>query len=92
MASEENRLRPRVTWWMATNAAVARHPAGNLKPVMDRSAERIDGIVALIMAIGRAMVAKEQVLAAPMAPERNAQPHTAPGTCRWRVGAWLYSW
>ena len=29
-------------------------PAGNLKPAKDKSTERIDGIVALIMAIGRA--------------------------------------
>jgi phage terminase large subunit-like protein len=39
---------------MAANAA--QDPAGNLKPAKDKSTERIDGIVALIMAIGRAMV------------------------------------
>ncbi len=39
--------------------AVAEDPAGNLKPAKDKSTERIDGIVALIMAIGRAMVAQE---------------------------------
>jgi phage terminase large subunit-like protein len=38
---------------------VAQDPAGNLKPAKDKSTERIDGIVALIMAIGRAMVAQE---------------------------------
>ena len=37
------------------------------KPAQEQTAERIDGIVALIMAIGRAMVAKEQVMATPMA-------------------------
>jgi phage terminase large subunit-like protein len=42
------------------NVAVAQDPAGNLKPVKDKSTERIDGIVALIMAIGRAMVAQEE--------------------------------
>jgi Phage Terminase/Phage terminase large subunit (GpA) len=47
-----------VTRWMAANVAVAQDPAGNLKPAKDKSTERIDGIVALIMAIGRAMVAK----------------------------------
>jgi hypothetical protein len=35
-------------------------PAGNLKPAKDKSTERIDGIVATIMAIGRAMVAQEE--------------------------------
>jgi phage terminase large subunit-like protein len=32
----------------------------NLKPTKDKSTERLDGIVATIMAIGRAMVAQEQ--------------------------------
>ena len=49
-----------VTRWMASNAAVAQDPAGNLKPAKDKSTERIDGIVALIMALGRAIVAQEQ--------------------------------
>jgi hypothetical protein len=40
--------------------------AGNLKPAKDKSTERIDGIVALIMAIGRALVAKEQYVTTPM--------------------------
>ena len=40
--------------------AVAQDPAGNLKPAKDKSTERIDGIVALIMAIGRAMVAQDE--------------------------------
>jgi hypothetical protein len=42
------------------HVAVAQAPAGNLKPAKDKSTERIDGIVALIMAIGRAMVAQEE--------------------------------
>jgi phage terminase large subunit-like protein len=45
---------------MAANVAVAQDPAGNLKPAKDKSTERIDGIVATIMAIGRAMVAQEE--------------------------------
>jgi phage terminase large subunit-like protein len=49
-----------VTRWMAANVAVAQDPAGNLKPAKDKSTERIDGIVALIMAIGRAMAVQEQ--------------------------------
>jgi phage terminase large subunit-like protein len=49
-----------VTRWMAANVAIAQDPAGNLKPAKHKSTERIDGIVALIMAIGRAMVAQEE--------------------------------
>ena len=49
-----------VTRWMAANVAVAQDPAGNLKPAKDKSTERINGIVATIMAIGRAMVAQEE--------------------------------
>jgi hypothetical protein len=39
---------------MTVNVAVAQDPAGNLKPAKDKSTERIDGVVALIMAMGRA--------------------------------------
>jgi Phage Terminase len=51
---------PSVTRWMAANVAVAQDPAGNLKPAKDKSTAHIDGIVALIMAIGRALVAQEE--------------------------------
>jgi phage terminase large subunit-like protein len=44
---------------MASNVAVAQDPAGNLKPAKDKSTERIDGIVAIIMALGRAMLPQE---------------------------------
>jgi hypothetical protein len=44
---------------MAAKVAVAQDPAGNLKPAKDKSTERIDGI-ALIMAIGRAIVAQHE--------------------------------
>ena len=40
--------------WMASNVAVTTDAAGNLKPAKDKSTDRIDGIVALIMALGRA--------------------------------------
>ena len=49
-----------MTRWTAANVAVAQDPAGNLKPAKDKGIERIDGIVATIMAIGRAMVAQEE--------------------------------
>jgi hypothetical protein len=46
--------------WMAGNVTVTSDPAGNLKPDKERSPERIDGIVALIMAHGRAVLQPEQ--------------------------------
>ena len=44
--------------WMAGNAVVTSDPAGNIKPAKDRAVEKIDGIVALIMANGL-MIARE---------------------------------
>lgn len=41
--------------WMAANVAVRQDPAGNLKPDKAASEGRIDGIVALVMALDRAM-------------------------------------
>ncbi len=40
--------------WMADNMVVTQDPAGNLKPDKGKSTERIDGLVALIMALDRA--------------------------------------
>jgi phage terminase large subunit-like protein len=45
--------------WMAGNVTVETDAAGNLKPSKKKSTEKIDGIVALIMALGRAMVRPE---------------------------------
>ena len=45
--------------WNASNVAVRQDPAGNIKPDKERSTERIDGISALINALGRAMVRGE---------------------------------
>lgn len=44
--------------WMASNTAVEMDPAGNLKPSKKKSTERIDGIVATVMALGRAIVSE----------------------------------
>ncbi len=55
-----------VARWNASNVAVKQDPAGNLKPDKSRSTGRIDGIVALCMALGRAMVARQ---AGPLAVE-----------------------
>lgn len=43
--------------WNAGNVSVESDAAGNYKPAKNKSAEKIDGIVALIMALGRAMLA-----------------------------------
>ena len=41
--------------WMADNVSVKQDPAGNLKPDKAGSEGKIDGIVALVMAVDRAM-------------------------------------
>jgi phage terminase large subunit-like protein len=42
--------------WNASNVAVRQDPAGNIKPDKERSRERIDGISALVNALGRALL------------------------------------
>jgi phage terminase large subunit-like protein len=44
-----------VLTWMADNLVVSTDPAGNLKPDKSKVREKIDGIVALVMAISRSM-------------------------------------
>ena len=46
--------------WMAHNLVSRQDPAGNVKPDKEKSTEKIDGIVALIMALGRALAHGEQ--------------------------------
>lgn len=41
--------------WMASNVSVDQDASGNLKPTKNKSTGRIDGIVAGIMAVGRAV-------------------------------------
>lgn len=41
--------------WMADNMVVSQDPAGNVKPDKKKSREKIDGMVALIMALDRAL-------------------------------------
>jgi phage terminase large subunit-like protein len=41
--------------WMADNVVATLDPAGNIKPDKEKSREKIDGIVSLIMALDRAM-------------------------------------
>lgn len=45
--------------WEVDNFAVAMDPAGNVKPDKANAGDKIDGVVALIMAMSRAMAAKE---------------------------------
>jgi phage terminase large subunit-like protein len=44
--------------WMADNGMVSTDPAGNLKPDKGKSTQRIDGIVAVVTALSRAMLAE----------------------------------
>jgi len=48
--------------WMASNVQVKDDPAGNIKPIKANkdSPQKIDGIVALIMALGISMQAREE--------------------------------
>jgi phage terminase large subunit-like protein len=39
--------------WMADNMVTRQDPAGNLKPDKEKSNEKIDGMIALVMALGR---------------------------------------
>ncbi len=42
--------------WNISNVAVKRDAAGNVKHDKSKSSDKIDGVVAMIMALGRAMV------------------------------------
>lgn len=42
--------------WMAGNVAIETDPAGNIKPSKRHSAEKIDGIAAMVTAMARAML------------------------------------
>ena len=46
--------------WMASNVSVTIDPAGNMKPDKAKSTERIDGIVASLMALGRVIANEEE--------------------------------
>lgn len=42
--------------WMASNTAVITDPNENIRPAKDKSSEKIDGIVATVMALGLSLV------------------------------------
>jgi len=46
--------------WMCANTVMEMDAAGNVKPSKKKSTERIDGIVASIMAIGRLTISVEK--------------------------------
>jgi len=48
--------------WMQSNVALQRDPAGNIKPDKSKSIEKIDGIVAGIMALGGLMNSKNKAI------------------------------
>ena len=41
--------------WMVSNAMVKTDPAGNIKIDKEKSADKVDGVVAMVMALGRSM-------------------------------------
>lgn len=45
--------------WAMSNVVADQDPAGNVKPAKNKSSEKIDPAVALIMAVGRAMLVPE---------------------------------
>lgn len=54
----EHRSDP-VLSWMVANVVIEQDPAGNIKPSKAKSTEKIDGVVAAIMATDRALRARE---------------------------------
>ncbi len=58
-----------VSRWMLGNIAIKHDPAGNMKPDKEKSADKIDGIVALIIALGTAI----------LAPPEDESPYTKRG-------------
>lgn len=55
MGGEINHGGNPVLRWMAQNVVMRNDPAGNIKPDKEKSTEKIDGIVAAIMALDRAI-------------------------------------
>lgn len=49
-----------VLWWHISNVAIEQDAAGNMKPSRKKSSEKIDGAVAAIMAVGRAVIQPEK--------------------------------
>jgi len=58
--------------WMVSNVAIQRDQAGNIKADRGKSRECIDGVIAMIMAVGRAML-KGGVKETPVEPLTTAR-------------------
>lgn len=54
-----------VLTWMSANVVTRRDPAGNMKPDKEASEEKIDGIVATLNALGRALATRESTTKTP---------------------------
>jgi phage terminase large subunit-like protein len=59
LAGEIEHMNDPVLTWAMSNLVADQDPAGNIKPAKNKSSEKIDPAVALIMAIGRAMLVDE---------------------------------
>lgn len=51
--------------WAMSNVVADQDPAGNIKPAKNKSSEKIDPAVALIMAVGRAMFVDAEIAPTP---------------------------
>lgn len=60
LAKKINHAGNPVLRWMASNVSIKQDPAGNMKPDKSKSSERIDGIVAALMALGRVMESDDE--------------------------------
>ena len=55
IGKENSARRHPVLRWMADNIFIRTDPAGNIKADKEKSTEKIDGVIALIMALDRAI-------------------------------------
>jgi len=46
--------------WMMSNISLRYDPSGNIKPDKAKSGDKIDGVVAAVMAIGEALTFEEE--------------------------------
>lgn len=60
LVKEIQHLNDPVMNWAMSNLVADQDPAGNIKPAKNKSSEKIDPAVALIMAVGRAMLVDEE--------------------------------
>lgn len=54
-----------VMTWCAANAVISSDPAGNRKIAKEKATGRVDGVVAAVMAAGRAMAGKQEAAVEP---------------------------